>query len=119
MFVKQRPGVVEAHQWFKNGDHPNDRVGQREPDPFSWDGGYIRKEGAVVRYFRHPDDEFAGHKKHEACGFTWHQHGWIDTPNGGQTVCPTDWIITGACGEYYPVKDNVFRSTYEEVLINE
>lgn len=26
-----------------------------------------------------------------------------------------DWIVTGIQGEQYPVKDDIFRSTYEPV----
>lgn len=43
-------------------------------------------------------------------------HGWIDTPEGGHTVCPGDWIITGVVGERYPCKPDIFEATYEEVM---
>ena len=41
--------------------------------------------------------------------------GWIDTLESGHVVTPGDWIITGAIGEKYPIKDAIFRTTYEEV----
>jgi hypothetical protein len=44
-----------------------------------------------------------------------HDHGWIDTPDGGHVVCPGDWVITGVNGEHYPCKPDVFEATYEEV----
>ena len=116
MRVRKKPVIVEAHQWLKNGDHPEDHVGERVPDPMNWSGGYIRKEGAVVRFFRHPDPEYDGGKIHDACGYTWHQHGWIDTLEGGFNVCPGDWIITGVHGEHYPIKPDIFKETYEEVI---
>jgi hypothetical protein len=43
-----------------------------------------------------------------------HYHGWIETLEGGHTVCPGDWIITGIRGEYYPCKPNIFELTYEK-----
>lgn len=100
MRFRKKPVIIEAHQWHKNGDHPED--------------GDTR-EGKVVRYFRHPDPEYAGEKVHERCSHTWHEHGWIDTLEGGHTVCPGDWIITGVQGEVYPCKPDIFESTYEPI----
>lgn len=28
---------------------------------------------------------------------------------------PSDWIIKGVAGEFYPVKDYIFQATYEPV----
>jgi hypothetical protein len=28
---------------------------------------------------------------------------------------PGDWIVTGVAGERYPVKDDIFRRTYDEI----
>lgn len=42
-----------------------------------------------------------------------HNHGWIDTMEGGHIVCPGDWIITGVKGENYPCKPDIFETTYE------
>lgn len=99
-YVK-RPVSVLADQWFKNGDHPDD--------------GPIDREGKVVRLFRRPEPEYAGDLTHKMCGRTWHDHGWIDTLEGGHTVCPGDWIITGLAGERYPCKPDIFAATYEPV----
>lgn len=104
---RKKPIAVEAHQWHQNGDHPED--------------GPADREGRIVRYFRRPEPEYAGDKVHGpvGCGRSWHDHGWIDTLEGGndgaQVVCPSDWIITGIHGEHYPVKDAIFRETYEPV----
>lgn len=111
---RKRPVVVEAVQWFKNGDHPEDQVGELRPDPMTG-GTYKRLEGEVVRYFRRPEPEYAGGKVHEPCGRTWHDHGWIDTLEGGHAVCPGDWIIRGVQGEFYPCKPDIFEATYERV----
>lgn len=109
---RKRPVEVDAHQWWGNGDHPDDRVGEILPDPIGG-GAYERREGAVVRYFRRPEPEYASELTHEPCGRTWHDHGWIDTLEGGHTVCPGDWIITGVQGERYPCKPDIFEATYE------
>ena len=68
------------------------------------------REGAVVRYYRHPG--VVG-ETNCRCGFIMHVHGWIDTLEGGHTVCPGDWIITGVKGERYPCKPDIFEATYE------
>jgi hypothetical protein len=39
----------------------------------------------------------------------------IDTLEGTITASPGDWIIRGAQGEFYPIKDSIFRETYEPV----
>jgi hypothetical protein len=97
----KKPVEVDAHQWHKNGDHPED--------------GPADREGKIVRYFRRPEPEYAGAKVHDLCGKVWHDHGWIDTLEGGHTVCPGDWIITGVVGECYPCKPDIFEATYEPV----
>lgn len=94
---RKKPIVIEAAQWFKNGDHPLD--------------GDPRKEGKIVRYFRDPD--IPGTKRCEHCNCKMHDHGWIDTLEGGHIVCPGDWIITGVKGEKYPCKPDVFKKSYE------
>ena len=99
---RKKPVVIEASQWFINGDHPDDRAKQ--------DDGSMR-EGQVVRYFRHP--AVSGAEQCQHCGRTMHEHGWIDTLEGGHIVCPGDWIITGVKGERYPCKPDIFVATYD------
>ena len=41
--------------------------------------------------------------------------GWIDTLEGGYIVTPGDWIATGAQGEHWPIKPDIFAATYEPV----
>jgi len=84
--------MAETIQWFKNGDHPFDRVGDWVEDPFNPGTFYKRREGAVVRFFRRPEPEYAGEKIHPDCGSTWHSHGWIDGGGDGITVCPGNFI---------------------------
>lgn len=113
---RKKPVEIEACRWWANGDHPDDGVGEPVEDPIGGDV-YARVEGKIVRYFRRPEPAYAGDKVHgpEGCGQIWHVHGWIDTLEGGHTVCPGDWIITGVRGERYPVKPDVFDATYEQV----
>lgn len=103
---RKRPVVIEATQWFKNGDHPEDdcRLIQGPEGPFL-------SEGKVVRYYRTP--ELDGQRLCEKCRHIMHEHGWIDTLEGGHIVCPGDWIITGVAGERYPCKPDIFAQTYE------
>jgi hypothetical protein len=104
MKFRKKPVVIEATQWFKNGDHPLD---------YSERGRGGLMEGKVVRYFRHPDKAYAGERQCDKCGEIMHKHGWIDTLEGGHVVCPGDWIITGVKGEHYPCKPDIFELTYE------
>lgn len=100
-------GELEAHQWWVNGDHPADRVGELVPDPLTGKP-YQREEGAVVRFFRHPDIPGTAPCSH--CDYLMTDHGWIDSPDGGNTVCPGDFVLTGPeTGEYYPCKPSVLH----------
>ncbi len=94
----RKTALIEAYQWFKNGDHPDDGGGG---------------EGRVVRYFRHPN--VSGSAECSKCGIAMHDHGWIDTLEDGHNVCPGDWIATGSQGEHWPIKADVFAATYEAV----
>jgi len=41
--------------------------------------------------------------------------GWkIGTLEGGHKVSPTDYIIKGIKGEFYPCKNDIFHMTYDE-----
>lgn len=107
MKYRKKPVVIEAIQWFKNGDHPEDG------NEVFFNGVFtgLKLEGKVVRYFRHPDVD--GERSCDHCGVRMHEHGWIDTLEGGHKVCPGDFIITGVKGERYPCKPDIFEVTYE------
>lgn len=83
---RKKPIVVEAEQWFKPGD----------------------LEGIVV-----PKLEYAN-RVCKRCGLV-REHGWVETLEGGHIVCPGDWIVRGVKGEFYPVKPDIFKETYEEI----
>lgn len=109
MKVRKKPVVVEATQWFTNGDHPDDGDERFQSGEFA--GELL--EGKIVRYYRRPDD--SGGRPCEYCLNLMHVHGWIDTLEGGHIVCPGDWVITGVKGEFYPIKNAIFQETYEAV----
>jgi len=91
---RKKPVVIEAEQWFQVSE-------------------YVEGQKRDVGYFRRPDVE--GTTICQYCGRTMHEHGWIDTLEGGHIVCPSDWIITGIAGEKYPCKNDIFLATYEAV----
>ena len=116
---RKKPVVIEATQWFKNGDHPLDY----SKNHAGFDAGVMREyppeerkangwEGDIVRYYRTPD--FDGQTACHHCNRLMHDHGWIDTLEGGHIVCPGDWVITGVKGEHYPCKPDIFQETYEQ-----
>jgi hypothetical protein len=117
MKYRKKPVIVEATQWFKNGDHPDDRCIKVYPNidnplhlkPFL-------SEGKIVRYFRNPN--IPDNHICEKCGRTMFTHGWIDISGEGLKVCPGDWIIMGVQGEYYPCKPDIFEATYERIEDN-
>ena len=89
-YVNENGGSIEAHQWFRNGDHPGDLVGMLVDDPMG--GKYEKIEGAVVQFFQHPDHD--GEDRCNNCGRKWSDHGWID--QGG--FLPAAWQATVGAG---------------------
>ena len=86
---RKKPVVIDATQWFKNGDHPQ-----------------------VVEHKDAYPGNVCGH-----CSRYLELHGWVPTLEGGHLVCPGDWIITGVKGEHYPCKPDIFAETYEPCSI--
>jgi len=105
---KKKPITIEANQWFNNGDHPKDNCEVF----FKASSGHFLGEGKIVRYYRTPDLD--GQDKCKHCDTIMHNHGWIDTLEGGHIVCPGDWIIEGIAGEFYPCKPDIFEATYSK-----
>ncbi len=95
----KKPVTIEATQWHKNGDHPQDECKTE------------MSEGKIVRRFRNPD--VLGRSLCASCGYMFHYHGWIDIIEGGHNiVCPGDWIITHAESAHYPCKPDIFGAIY-------
>lgn len=92
---RKKPIVIEAYQWFEVSE-------------------YVEGINRDVDYYRTP--AFDGQDKCKYCNDIMHNHGWIDTLEGGHIVCPKDWIIKGIQGEYYPCKPDIFEKTYEQVV---
>ncbi len=118
MKYRKLPVEIEATQWFKNGDHPEDDCetflasGQLDLP----EGTPFQGEGRVVRYYRDPN--ISGQINCGYCGIKMHNHGWIDTVQGGHTVCPGDYIIkeTGNIKTgYYPCKPDIFEKSHEAI----
>jgi len=108
--------IYEAHQWYKNGDHPEDACETLT----GADGESFLSEGKVVRRFRRPDVD--GDSPCPECGEKFHDHGvtragQLEFSVGGyHTVCPGDWVIKAAIGDtYYPENADYFQKIYEPV----
>lgn len=121
MLYRPKNRLIEATQWFKNGDHPADYAGDQEGlenmtvRTFS---GEERKskdwEGSIVRYFRHP--EVKGDLICQNCQLPMHEHGYIDhdrgVDDGDFAVCPGDFIVTEGT-RYLPIHVEQFKKTFE------
>lgn len=83
---RKRPVEIEAIQFA--GDNPTPII------------AWVLANGGTARYH---DDDPAG------------DHIAIDTLEGTMRADVGDWIIRGVAGEFYPVKDSIFRETYEAV----
>ena len=83
MKYRKKPVVIDAVQWWKDGDHPAVELIWPLKDPAS---AKLLDEGCV---------------------------GVIRTLEGPHGVRPGDWIITGVKGENYPCKPDIFEATYE------
>ncbi len=95
---RKKPVVIEAVRWFSLND-PDDVAVFGMVGPY----GIVAKAEPMCRH----------------CNLSMERHGWIATLEGGHIVCPGDWIITGVVGELYPIKDSIFRETYEAVGVHE
>lgn len=90
---RKKPLVVEAIQWFEVSEDNED------------------EKRIVVHYYRRADVLGSSLCKH--CTIKMHDHGWMETLEGGHIVCPGDFIITGIKGEHYPCKPDIFINSYE------
>lgn len=99
---RRKPELVDAVQWWKNGDHPEDMSV----------GGNV--EGLVVRYYRNPRDPDADFPCPD-CGERYLDHGSIDRDPYVIRVCPGAFVVTEANGTRWACKPEVFAATYEPV----
>ncbi len=112
MKVTRQHNVLEAHQWFENGDFKG------EVTEVFKDGTYVGEfyEGSVVRYFRHPN--IPGENICPICQQSMHVHGWIDQGEDGTTVCPGDYVVKLSPVEYIVHKPEEFFKLYHTVDTN-
>jgi hypothetical protein len=110
MKYKRKEEIIEATQWFENGDHPNDN-----PKMYTVLDEVIKGEGQIVRFFYTSEDSSVHHIC-PACGKLLQWHGHIENEFGGYVVCPGDFIITDPRGFYYPMNAKVFKRLYEEIV---
>ena len=112
MKYRKKPVTVEAQRWMRSGDHP--AVGDFRHPPVDPTTGEISvaDDAQLLGEVRHCDTP--GKFRREECRHIMHDHGYISTLEGGHTVCPGDWIVTGVQGEAYPVKPEIFEATYEK-----
>lgn len=102
---RKKPVVIEAERWLKV---TYDRVATEGISNSNMPIYHLD-----VGYYRTP--ELDGQSKCKHCDIIMHDHGWIDTLEGGHVVCPKDWIIIGIKNEKYPCKPDIFEQTYEKV----
>ena len=112
MNVTKQQHVLEAHQWLRNGDIPN------EVTEVFTDGPYAGEfyEGSVVRYFRHPG--ISGEHVCPKCGHIMHDHGWIDQDDDGLTVCPESYVVKYSDVEYAVYTPEQFEKTFKAVDVD-
>lgn len=99
---------IEAIQWFKEGDHPDDCSCLVE-DP---DQPEEKTEGSVVGRVSSANLDEMGNIC-TLCGKRFYEHGRLRA--SGVLVFPGDWIITTLSGRYYPLKPDIFEQIYERV----
>lgn len=94
---RKKPVVIEAEQWDGSAHHAALLV-----DWIHRHGGRATHAGSV---------EYSGSS--HAPGATFPGSITIETLEGSMTASPSDWIIRGLRGEFYPCKPDVFKRSYE------
>jgi hypothetical protein len=106
---RKKPSLVDATQWFRNGDHPLD--GSVPVDTAG--ASSTLTEGAVVKFFRRlhiPGDRIC-----QECGNVMHKHGILLDPNENEEIVhPGDYIVTHKThGHFYRRSSTDFEAMYE------
>lgn len=96
-----RDHLDDPIRWWEHGDHPE--VGYYRHPPVDPITGRVSVESDAISmgHLRHAD--VPERYRDSGCGYYMHQHGWIDSPGGGHTICPGDWITTDEVGRAHPV----------------
>lgn len=109
---RKKPIIIEAAQWHIHGDHSEVDY-WRYPPVAPSTGEIVGSGGVLMGEMKH--SETPVNFRRSDCNALMKDHGFIDTLEGGHTVCPGDWIIRGVQGEFYPCKPDIFEATYEAV----
>jgi len=92
MKYRKKPVVIEALQYNNiNKEEIEAFVGKELASEIELETAYIAGQGAPIRSLT------------------------IETLEGNHKAMPSDFIIKGVKGEFYPCKPDIFESTYEKV----
>lgn len=91
-YFRKRPITIEARRW--------DGTGEGATPILNW----ILIDGTRSARYHEPVTAGAGAVIA------------IDTLEGTMYASPGDWIVRGMQGEFYPIRDNIFHSTYDPVV---
>ncbi len=105
MKYQRKTVVVDAVQWFKNGDHPDDNCFAPN-DPKQ---GVTSAEGRVVGFYRG-----LGGGACPDCGRMMHDHGTLSEIID-KSVCPGDWIVTNETGLRWVMDHESFIKQYDPI----
>lgn len=84
--------------------------------------GLYRKKPVVIEAEQFTKPENYEYSKTKVCGFlvlediNGDYFMLIPTLEGTHKASVGDWIVKGIVGEFYPVKDSIFKATYELVI---
>jgi hypothetical protein len=108
---RKKAVFIDATQWFRNGDHPDDDCAFMPPTD---DGELVLSPGKIVQPYRRPTPP--GDTKCSQCKHLIREHGWLD-PIGGHSylICPGDFIVTDMQGQTWPLKPDIFNATFDKV----
>lgn len=109
MKYRKKPALTEATQWFKNGDHPQDRSVPIDTPEGPSQGKLT--EGEVIKHFRSLN--IPGGRFCPKCGNVMQKHGLFEGINGEETVCPGDYVVTNVKGKYYILPAEQFEAMFE------
>lgn len=101
-----RPIVIDAIQWFKNGDHPQDRC-----ETLMINGKPMLDDGEIVRRYYGLYSDHIGQCLE--CGKAYNDHGRVNTGQDWVKVCPGDWIVSTIDGFHQPLKPVIFEQLFE------
>jgi hypothetical protein len=105
---RKKSRLLEATQWFKNGDHPQD---ESVPLTASDEDSEL-SEGKVVQNY--PETDISPENRFcPDCGNLMQRHGQLAGTNVDAIVCPGDYIVTNGDGFFFRTRKGEFESQYE------